>query len=94
MKTHYNVFRRFFRTVYIIAITYEQIMNARLTFVHLHNFPLFLYFFYKFNTYIFSTFSAVLVYFVHLYCFLTNKGILSFRLISVQQTFGKIDHFM
>ena len=37
MKTHYNVFRRFFRTVYIIAIIYEQIMNARLTFVHLHN---------------------------------------------------------
>ena len=37
MITHYNVFRRFFRTVYIIAITYEQIMNARLTFVHLHN---------------------------------------------------------
>ncbi len=32
MITHYNVFRRFFRTVYIIAISYEQIMNARLTF--------------------------------------------------------------
>lgn len=45
MITHYNVFRRFFRTVYIIAITYEQIMNARLTFVHLHNFPLFFIFF-------------------------------------------------
>ena len=45
MKTHYNVFRRFFRTVYIIAIIYEQIMNARLTFVHLHNFPLFFIFF-------------------------------------------------
>lgn len=45
MITHYNVFRRFFRTVYIIAITYEQIMNARLTFVHLHNFLLFFIFF-------------------------------------------------
>lgn len=45
MITHYNVFRRFFRTVYIIAIIYEQIMNARLTFVHLHNFPLFFIFF-------------------------------------------------
>lgn len=45
MKTHYNVFRRFFRTVYIITITYEQIMNARLTFVHLHNFPMFFIFF-------------------------------------------------
>ena len=45
MITHYNVFRRFFRTVYIIAISYEQIMNARLTFVHLHNFPLFFIFF-------------------------------------------------
>ena len=45
MITHYNVFRRFFRTVYIISIVYEQIMNSRLTFVHLHNyFILFLFF--------------------------------------------------
>lgn len=33
MITHYNVFR----TVYIIAIIYEQNMNLPLTFVHLHN---------------------------------------------------------
>lgn len=32
MITHYNVFRRFFRTVYIIAISYEQNMNLQLTF--------------------------------------------------------------
>ena len=38
MITHYNVFRRFFRTIYIISIVYEQIMNSRLTFVHLHNY--------------------------------------------------------
>ena len=37
MITHSNVFRRFFRTVYIIAIIYEQNMNSPLTFVHLHN---------------------------------------------------------
>ena len=38
MITHYNVFRRFFRTVYIIAISYEQIMNLNELFVYLHNF--------------------------------------------------------
>ena len=32
MITHYNVFRRFFRTIYIVAIIYEQIMNSQLTF--------------------------------------------------------------
>ena len=32
MITHYNVFRRFFRTVYIITIIYEQNMNSQLTF--------------------------------------------------------------
>ena len=32
MITHYNVFRRFFRTSYIVAITYEQNMNSWLTF--------------------------------------------------------------
>ena len=32
MITHYNVFRRFFRTIYIVAISYEQMMNAQLTF--------------------------------------------------------------
>ena len=32
MITHYNVFRRFFRTIYIVAITYEQNMNSWLTF--------------------------------------------------------------
>ena len=45
MITHYNVFRRFFRIVYIIAIIYEQNMNLPLTFVHLHNQFYFLYFF-------------------------------------------------
>ena len=29
MITHYNVFRRFFRTIYIVAIIYEQIMNSQ-----------------------------------------------------------------
>ena len=32
MITHYNVFRRFFRTIYIVAIIYEQNMNSWLTF--------------------------------------------------------------
>ena len=32
MITHYNVFRRFFRTIYIVTIMYEQIMNSQLTF--------------------------------------------------------------
>lgn len=43
MITHYNVFRRFFRTIYIVAIIYEQIMNSQLTF------RLFAQLFYIFN---------------------------------------------
>ena len=38
MITHYNVFRRFFRTIYIVTIIYEQIMNSQLTFRYLHNY--------------------------------------------------------
>ena len=41
MITHYNVFRRFFRTIYIVTIIYEQIMNSQLTFVYLHNYFIF-----------------------------------------------------
>ena len=46
MITHYNVFRRFFRTIYIVAIIYEQIMNSRLTFrLFAQLFYIFQYFF-------------------------------------------------
>lgn len=46
MITHYNVFRRFFRTIYIVAIIYEQIMNSKLTFrLFAQLFYIFLYFF-------------------------------------------------
>ena len=41
MITHYNVFRRFFRTIYIVTIIYEQIMNSQLTFRYLHNYFIF-----------------------------------------------------
>lgn len=46
MITHYNVFRRFFRTVYIVAIIYEQIMNSKLIFrLFAQLFYIILYFF-------------------------------------------------
>lgn len=53
MITHYNVFRRFFRTIYIVAIIYEQIMNSQLTFSFICTIILyFLIFFYRITTYL------------------------------------------
>ena len=53
MITHYNVFRRFFRTIYIVAIIYEQIMNSQLTFSFICTIILyFLIFFYRIATYL------------------------------------------
>lgn len=53
MITHYNVFRRFFRTIYIVAIIYEQIMNSQLTFLFICTIILyFLIFFYRITTYL------------------------------------------
>ena len=56
MITHYNVFRRFFRTIYIVAIIYEQIMNSQLTF------RLFAQFFY----FLYSGFFETFVEFFHI----------------------------
>ena len=53
MITHYNVFRRFFRTIYIIAIIYEQIMNSHVNFSFICTIILyFLIFFYGITTYL------------------------------------------
>lgn len=53
MITHYNVFRRFFRTIYIVTIIYEQIMNSQLTFSFICTIILyFLIFFYRITTYL------------------------------------------
>lgn len=53
MTTHYNVFRRFFRTVYIVAIIYEQIMNSKLTFSFICTIILYYFiFFYRITTYL------------------------------------------
>ena len=53
MITHYNVFRRFFRTIYIVTIIYEQIMNSQLTFRLFCTIILyFLIFFYRITTYL------------------------------------------
>ena len=46
MITHYNVFRRFFRTIYIVTIIYEQIMNS------LVNFSFIAQLFYIFNIFL------------------------------------------
>ena len=46
MITHYNVFRRFFRTIYIVAIIYEQIMNSQLTFRLFAQFYFYIYYFF------------------------------------------------
>lgn len=53
MITHYNVFRRFFRTIYIVTIIYEQIMNSQLTFrLFAQLFYIFSIFFYRITTYL------------------------------------------
>lgn len=56
MITHYNVFRRFFRTVYIIAISYEQNMNSQLNFRLFAQLILFFYTFFREIIHIFHSF--------------------------------------
>ena len=49
MITHYNVFRRFFRTIYIVAINYELAVNfSFICTIILY----FLIFFYRITTYL------------------------------------------
>ena len=60
MITHYNVFRRFFRTVYIIAISYEQNMNLQLNFRLFAQLILFFYTFFREIIHIFHSFLNLL----------------------------------
>ena len=68
MITHYNVFRRFFRTVYIITITYEQIMNAQLTFRLFAQFILSFYIFFREITHIFNSRINYPLYILYILC--------------------------
>ena len=66
MITHYNVFRRFFRTIYIVAIIYEQIMNSQLTFRLFAQFFLFFYCFFINLTHSFSFYFSTVLLFLYI----------------------------